>query len=356
MLIEKQLYCWAWNRIYIKANGRVPCWCDSGEPYTVVHKPFEEVDFVTDIVNSEEMRAMRGKILFAQQPYIEECATCCCMIDNQRGHHFRYADRSKPGVTALQKSRAAAKVLQHMAKKRNWPIGSIDKIAEIQLEPSFPCNLSCPGCLQGFHPNPLSTEPGPHIFPFKWFQRILDSITKHEVQLKRIAFVGRGEPTLNKDYPEMIRLARSTLPNIIMSMDTNSNQQFKDEYLDLNWINCSIDGSDQESYAKYRVGGKIQRAIEFLRAASARKRELQSTCQIRWKFILFDTNDSNESLNRAQNLANEIGIDELDFVITHCGAHDHTVNPSQRFPTLEKLNQYLNQNKIFDKSMGSRAT
>lgn len=356
LLHNSSKYCWAWNRVYVKANGRVPCWCDSGEQHTITHKRFDKVDFIDEIVNSKEMREMRNDILFASDYYIKQCRTCCCMIDNQRGKHFRFSDKEQPNFEPAQKTNKAVEIIQRVHNKRGWPIGSIDRIAEIQLEPSFPCNLKCPGCLQGYHENPLKTEIGPYVFPYDWFKMMIKSILDHHVKLDRIAFVGRGEPTLNNEYPNMISHARSEIPNIIMSMDTNSNQPFKKEYLQLNWINCSIDGSDQESYGRYRRGGTFTKAIEFMHNGADLKKTHGSKCKIRWKYILFNTNDSDEQLNKAQKLALDIGIDELDFVITHCGSHDRSITPSTRFTTLEQLNTYLRANKIFQMAFGSRAT
>lgn len=355
LILEDTKYCWAWNRVYVKANGRVPCWCDAGETHTIVYKQFNEVDFIQDIVNSEQMRNMRGEIIFGNKNYIKECDTCCCMTDESRSKHFRFSDK-QPDYESSRQSTQATRIMNRVHKQRGWPIGSIDRISEIQLEPSFPCNLKCPGCLQGFHENPISTEVGPYIFPYPWFERMIKSIIDNKVRLNRIAFVGRGEPTLNSKYPDMIKLARETIPDLTMSMDTNSNQQFKPEYLLLDWINCSIDGSDQDSYGMYRRGGQFGKALEFMRSGTEMKKTQNSQCKIRWKYILFDSNDSDECINRAQQIATDLGIDELNLIITHCGAYDGSVKPSPRFETLEKLNQYIKANPLFHMTIGSHAT
>lgn len=356
MLIhETKKYCWAWNRVYVKANGRLPCWCDAGEPHTIVHKN-HKVDFIRDVVNSPQMREMRMKILLQGRYYIKECGRCCCMTDERRGKHFRFADAERPNHDPATQARKAVEILNRVSEQRGWPLGSIDRIREIQLEPSFPCNLACPGCLQGFHKDPMSTESRPYVYPYDWFEKMMRSIVENDVTLDRIAYVGRGEPTLNRELPTMVKLARAAIPNIVMSMDSNSNQPFKVEYLLLNWINCSIDGSDQESYGTYRRGGVFNKAVEFMRAGVEKKHRYGSRCQIRWKYILFDCNDSDEHLNHAQRTALSLGIDELDLIITHCGAHDGTVKPSPRFKTLEQLNRYIDSNKIFPMTIGSRAT
>lgn len=274
------------------------------------------------------------------------------MID--QGQHHRFAD--KEFVNTAEKSNNAIDIINRVEKKRKWLKGSIDRIAEIQLEPSFPCNLRCPGCLQGIHENPLSTEPAPYMFPYEWFERMIDSIVMNQVRLNRLVFVGRGEPTLNAKLPDMVSYARTTIPGLTMSMDTNANQPFKNEYLNLNWINCSIDGPDQASYSKYRRNGRFDKTIEFMRSGVRSKNESKSTCKIKWKYILFNTNDTDEHLRLAQELASDIGIDELHFIITHCGSFDNKITPSARFKSINDLRAYIENNVIFDKVICSTAT
>lgn len=274
------------------------------------------------------------------------------MID--KGNHHRFAD--KDNTDTIDKVNGALKIINKVHEERGWPTGSIDKIMEIQLEPSFPCNLKCPGCLQGTHENPMSTELPPYIFPYEWFEHMISSIITNRVRLNRIAFVGRGEPTLNLQLSSMILHARKMIPNLIISMDTNANQQFKQEYLNLNWINCSVDGSNQESYVKYRRNGKLGKALDFMRSAVSAKKANNSNCIIKWKYILFNTNDTDEELRIAQELANDIQVDELDLVLTHCGSFDGSITPSKRFNNLYDLNDYIASNKIFHNVVGLRAT
>jgi len=138
-------------------------------------------------------------------------------------------------------------------------------------------------------------------------------------------------------------------------MDTNATQQFHDEYLHLDKMNCSIDGSTPESYATYRRGGDWQTVINFMRTAAARKRAIGSTCEIRWKYILFKTTESPALLDEAQKLAKELGITTLDFVITSCGAADGSVKPPQVMNTIKAVNDYLRERQIFPNAIASRS-
>lgn len=353
-VLTDKMHCWAWNRIYVKSNGRVPCWCDAGEIRTIWKDDFGEKDFITDLVNGPELREMRLKVLQDQQYYVQECGRCCCLIEKGKGSHWRYPDGdTAPDIGKMNQT--ALKIMKRVSTVRGWPFGSVDKIAEIQLEPSFPCNLKCPGCLHGWHPTPMKTETAPYFFPLEWFNKMINSIVRNNVTLKRIAYVGRGEPTLNKQFPAMLEQARKLIPDVIMSMDTNSNQPWRNEYLNLNWINCSIDGSTSQAYSTYRLRGKFEPAIKFMENAVAARDATAHNCKIRWKYILFNTTESDELLNRAQQMAKDIGIDELDFVITTVGAHDQSVIPAARFKTMAQFNEYLAGNPIFPGAMVSRS-
>lgn len=345
-------FCWSYNRIYIKANGRVPCWCDNGETHTVVDKDFSSVDFITDIVNASEMRKMRLDILESNKQYIPECKNCSCFLTAGNRKFKRYHD-SELANDVQQQAESAYKWLKNVSKTRDWPLGSIDKISEIQLESSFPCGLKCPACIHGIHPAPLSTEKPPYFFPLAWFQHMIDCANTHNVEIKRIQYCGKGEPTLNKALPEMIKYAHKC--NIAQSIDTNANQDFDNDYLLLDRINCSIDGSSKESYGTYRRKGNWDKAVHFMRTAAEAKRQFKSDCLIRWKYILFDSTESVEQLNAAQLLAKELGIDELDFVITACGSHDLSVLPPQKMNSIDIVKSYLNDNKIFPNAVTSRS-
>jgi len=351
-ILEHRLHCWAWNRVYVKANGRVPCWCDGGETHTVVQQDFINSDFITDIVNSEEMRKMRLDVLESSQYYIPECAGCCCLLTAGERRFQRYKD-SEPANNVQHQSSAAYKSLKKTSVSRDWALGSIDKISEIQLEPSFPCSLRCPGCVHGIHKSSLTTEKPPYLFPVEWFRHMLDCAKKHSVEIKRIQYCGKGEPTLNKSLPDMIRYAHEHF--IAQSMDTNANQEFNDAYLLFDRLNCSIDGSSKEAYATYRRKGNWDKAVAFMGVAASRKRQLGAKCTIRWKYILFNTTESIEQLNEAQRIAKELGIDELDFVITACGAFDSSVLPPQQMNQIETVRAYIAKNQIFPGTMVSRS-
>lgn len=300
------------------------------------------------------MREMRLTIIRDSKHYIKQCANCCCMLTQGTNGNKRHNDTVINNEVS-DKAISALADMDRVSLVRSLPFGSIDRIEEIQFEPSFPCNLKCPGCLHGFNSKSLSTEDKPYLFPIEWFIKIIDSLMSNAIKVNRISFVGRGEPTLNKDLIKMVEYARCSIPSLTICMDTNSTQEFKEEYLDMTWINCSIDGSTEEAYKTYRRSGDFDKAIKFMRDAVKFKVKNNKKCLIKWKYILFDTTDKQWQLDMAQKLAADIGIDELNFVMTACGAFDNSVLPSKEFNSLSKIQSYINSNKIFRKTITTRS-
>jgi hypothetical protein len=86
----------------------------------------------------------------------------------------------------------------------------------------------------------------------------------------------------------------------------------------------------QSSYAKYRVRGNVELALQFMRDARA---YAVNKPFIEWKYILFEFNDSDEEIVEAQRLAEEIGVDSIMFIVTPSKWH------SRRFRS-DNLNHF----------------
>ncbi|MES2689294.1 MAG: SPASM domain-containing protein, partial [Bacteroidota bacterium] len=72
----------------------------------------------------------------------------------------------------------------------------------------------------------------------------------------------------------------------------------------------SIDGTNQEAYGKYRIGGKFDKVIEGTENLLRWKKKLNSkTPHIIWQFIAFKHNE--HQLPEIKRLAKETGVDEL---------------------------------------------
>ena len=175
------------------------------------------------------------------------------------------------------------------------------------VEPTNFCNLKCPLCPSGN--GQMTRERG--NMGIDDFKRLIDDAGDYLVLLM---LWNQGEPFINKDLLEMIRYARSKrIPTM-----TSTNGHFirtKEQARDvvrsgLSEMIVSLDGVDQETYEKYRVGGKLEKVITGTRLVAEAKRELRSkTPLINVQFIVFRHNE--DDIAEAERLAKEVGADKF---------------------------------------------
>lgn len=144
----------------------------------------------------------------------------------------------------------------------------------VSIEPANYCQLRCPECPIGRcnKEGERTDDHQHHRMTMEMFDTTLNQIqfTTHTIQ-----FYFQGEPLLNPLLPKMI--ARAHELGIFTIVSTNA-QALTHEIAEklvasgLNRIIVSIDGFSEESYAAYRVGGNLNRALEgmqYLREAKA---------------------------------------------------------------------------------------
>jgi MoaA/NifB/PqqE/SkfB family radical SAM enzyme len=149
------------------------------------------------------------------------------------------------------------------------------------------------------------------------FDRILCSLRDEGYAIGEIEYCGQGEPLLHPNFPEFVARARKYFPATHQRLITSGNFCFASTVRDaaLNEIMVSCDGAFPESYARYRIGGALERVLHFLRDARAAASFPEIV--LVWKYILFEWNDSTEELKEAQRISEEFRVDWLLFVYTH---------------------------------------
>lgn len=199
----------------------------------------------------------------------------------------------------------------------------------LQLEPISHCNLTCPACPvtqfgvdPAYHPNRAAT------LPLDVMLDVVDQLP----DLRKILFYNFGEPFLHPQAIDFLRAVRRRRPDVELHTSTNGLaltetkiRAIAEERL-LDRIVFSIDGSSQETYAQYRVGGRFERALEALESMARACEAAGSRSQIEllWQYILFEWNDRDAELARARDLAQRIGV-PIHWVLTH------TAGASRRF-------------------------
>ena len=155
----------------------------------------------------------------------------------------------------------------------------------ISVEPANFCQLRCPEC-------PVGIASSPHrLMPLSIFERVLEQVqsTAHTMQ-----FYFQGEPLLNKQLPEMIAMAHKVGLYTIVSTNAQTLSRCTAEALvksGLNRIIVSIDGFSEESYAAYRVGGSLQKALEGLKHIANAKAEFHSRIRIELQVLRLKSNE-----------------------------------------------------------------
>ena len=127
--------------------------------------------------------------------------------------------------------------------------------------------------------------------PLSIFERVLEQVqaTAHTMQ-----FYFQGEPLLNKQLPEMIAAAHKAGLYTIVSTNAQSLSQDMANALvqsGLNRIIVSIDGFSEESYAAYRVGGYLHKALEGLQHLADAKAQFHSRIRIELQVLRLKSNE-----------------------------------------------------------------
>ena len=117
-------------------------------------------------------------------------------------------------------------------------------------------------------------------------------------QVKRTAhtmqFYFQGEPLLNKQLPEMIAIAHKMGLYTILSTNAQSLTKEVANALvtsGLSRVIVSIDGFSEESYAAYRVGGSLRKALDGLRFLHDAKVIHHSPIRIELQVLRLRTNE-----------------------------------------------------------------
>jgi radical SAM protein with 4Fe4S-binding SPASM domain len=174
-----------------------------------------------------------------------------------------------------------------------------------QVEPANYCNLNCPLCLTS-----SVTKARPKaLLSLENFKRFIDECGDH---LLLLILWNWGEPFLNPDLIPMITYAKAK--GIVVHTSTNGNVPLNELQIEalvdsgLDSLVVAVDGASQETYEKYRQGGRLDRVIlnieNILRVRSAKGR---TTPRLNMRFVVMHHNES--ELQQVRELAQKLGVD-----------------------------------------------
>lgn len=205
----------------------------------------------------------------------------------------------------------------------------------VSIEPTTSCNLRCPECPSGLRS--FTRETG--MLEEKFFNRTIDELHK---ELLYLIFYFQGEPYLNPKFLDMVKYASSrkiytaTSTNAHYLNDENARRTVESG---LDRLIISIDGTTQEVYQQYRVGGNLEKVLQGARNVVKWKKELKSkTPNIIFQFLVVAPNE--HQMSEVQKLGKEIGVDEVRFKTAQIYQY-RDGNPL--IPQNEKYSRYTKQ-------------
>lgn len=203
----------------------------------------------------------------------------------------------------------------------------------ISFEPTTSCNLRCPECPSGLRAFTRPTG----MLEKDFFRQTIDQISP---DLLYLIFYFQGEPYLNPSFLEMVKYASSkgiytaTSTNAHYLNDKNAKATVESG---LDRLIISIDGTSQEVYQQYRVGGKLDKVLEGARNIVRWKKELKSkTPFVFFQFLVVKPNE--HQINEIKLLASEIGVDEVRYKTAQ--VYDYVNDPNQLIPSNNKYSRY----------------
>lgn len=203
----------------------------------------------------------------------------------------------------------------------------------ISFEPTTSCNLRCPECPSGLRSFTRPTG----MLAVDFFKKTIDELSS---ELLYLVFYFQGEPYLNPGFLDMAGYASSK--GIYTATSTNAHYLSDDMARrtvesGLDRLIISIDGSTQEVYQQYRIGGKLHKVIEGAKNIVAWKKKLRSrTPYVFFQFLVVKPNE--HQMDEIKLLAQECGVDEVRFKTAQ--VYDYASDPNQLIPTKEKYSRY----------------
>ncbi len=205
----------------------------------------------------------------------------------------------------------------------------------ISFEPTTSCNLRCPECPSGLR---AFTRPI-GMLEKDFFRKTIDEIHK---DLLYLIFYFQGEPYLNPDFLEMVKYAAAkkiytaTSTNAHYLNDENARKTIESG---LDRLIISIDGTTQEVYQQYRIGGKLEKVLEGARNIVKWKKQMNSkTPYVFFQFLVVKPNE--HQIEDIKKLAEEIGVDGVRYKTAQ--VYDFE-NGNPLIPTIDKYARYKKQ-------------
>lgn len=189
----------------------------------------------------------------------------------------------------------------------------------ISVEPANFCQLRCPECPVG---QMKIKKQDTQLLNKQLFEKLINEVKS---KLIHVIFYFQGEPLLNKNLAELIRYAHDA--KIYTSTSTNAqllNSETAKALVEsgLDKLIVSVDGTTQDTYEKYRVGGSLEKALNGIEHVVKWKKALKlSTPLLEIQFLVLKTNE--HQMSEMKRRSKQIGADKLAFKTAQLYDYEH---------------------------------
>jgi len=202
----------------------------------------------------------------------------------------------------------------------------------ISFEPTTSCNLRCPECPSGLRSFTRPTG----MLESSLFESVIDQLAP---TLSYLTFYFQGEPFLHPDFLRMVSYASKK--GIYTATSTNAHF-FKDEVAratvesSLDRLIISIDGTSQDTYQSYRIGGSLEKVLEGTRNIIKWRNQLKSkTPRVVFQFLVVRQNE--HEIPMVYKLADDLGVDQVVLKTAQIYNYKHG---SELMPVNERYSRY----------------
>lgn len=202
----------------------------------------------------------------------------------------------------------------------------------VNVEPTNICNLRCPLCITG---SKKMQRPYGRM-NYDHFKSFIDQVADKIIY---ITLYHQGEPYLHRQFNDMVAYARSK--GVYVTTSTNAHfftPELAEEIVRsrLDSMIISLDGVTQETYAKYRIDGQLDKVLDGIRNMVAAKKNAGS--KVPFLFLQFLVMKHNEhEIPMIKRLARDLGVDRLLIKTTQVMTLDEA---KEWLPESDKFRRY----------------
>ncbi|MGC1244501.1 MAG: SPASM domain-containing protein [Chryseosolibacter sp.] len=205
----------------------------------------------------------------------------------------------------------------------------------ISIEPTTSCNLRCPECPSGLRSFTRPTG----MLDQGLYTKVIDQLAP---TLSYLTFYFQGEPYLNPAFLQMVEYASAK--GIYTATSTNGHYLTEEVARrtvssGLDRLIISLDGTTQEAYEAYRIGGSLQKVTQGVKNIISAKKALRSgTPHVIFQFLVVGPNE--HQIPEVYKLAKELGVNQV--VLKTAQIYDYELG-STLIPKQDRYSRYRRQ-------------